>query len=167
MNDRLYGFGNFLSPSTTTVQNTRETVNLLNSVVFGSFRVLKLALPDRLEAIRHADCIMSSQPHQQTTSVLGCVCETVECFAAKDTNRCAANRDPQKESRLSHTQTLSHNLHRDPSMLRNRHVVTESSSFMDRILDERNASSIELVLNHLSASEVAIATSVEKAFVDF
>jgi hypothetical protein len=52
-------------------------------------------------------------------------------------------------------------------MLLNRHVVTESSSVMDRILDERNASSIELVLNHLSASEVAIATSVEKAFVDF
>ena len=37
---------------------------------------------------------------------------------------------------------------------------------MDRILDERNASSIQLVVNHLSASGAVIATSVEKAFVD-
>lgn len=78
----------------------------------------------------------------------------------------AANRGSLDESRLSHTQTLSHNSQWEPSMLRNPHVVTEPPSFVAQVLDERTDASIGMLSPRLNASEAGFATSVEKAFVN-
>ena len=75
-------------------------------------------------------------------------------------------RDSITGSRLSHTQTLSHNSQWDPSMLRNPHVATERSTVMDRVLSERNLPDFDLLSGCLIASEAGPATSVEKAFVN-
>lgn len=77
-----------------------------------------------------------------------------------------AQRDSQKESQFSHTQTLSHDSQWDPSMLCNPHVTTESSSVMDQVLDVRNWANIEQPFGCLAAFEAGSATSTEKAFVN-
>lgn len=77
-----------------------------------------------------------------------------------------ANRGSLDESRLSHTQTLSHNSQWEPSMLRNPHVVTEQPSLVDQVLDERTVAAIGMLSPRLNASETGFATSVEKAFVN-
>lgn len=51
-------------------------------------------------------------------------------------------------------------------MLRNPHVVTEPSSLVDQVLDERTVAVIGMLSPRLNASEAGFATSVEKAFVN-
>jgi hypothetical protein len=49
-NAELYTFHSRTAPPAMTVQNLKETVNLLNSGRFGRFRLFENASPERLEA---------------------------------------------------------------------------------------------------------------------